>query len=91
MAGSGSKTNMDGYMYNCKNVAWPLNTACSRAPAPRLCPYAYNDMSFGSQHPGGCHFAMTDGSVQFVREDIALDVLKSLASRKSADNSDNQF
>lgn len=28
----------------------------------------FNDMSFGSNHPGGCHFLMADASVQFIAE-----------------------
>jgi prepilin-type processing-associated H-X9-DG protein len=94
MAGSGSKKNMDGFVYQCKNIWWPINTACRYAQIDnpnRPCPYAGNDVSFGSMHPGGCHFAMCDGSVQFVREEIALSILKSLASRKSADASETPF
>jgi prepilin-type N-terminal cleavage/methylation domain-containing protein/prepilin-type processing-associated H-X9-DG protein len=90
MAGSGSKKNMDGFVYQCKNIWSPINTACSRLPAAP-CPYAYNDMSFGSMHPGGCHFAMADGSVQFVREEIAIEILKSFASRKSSESFDSTF
>jgi hypothetical protein len=44
-------------------------------------------MSFGSAHHGGCYFAICDGSVQFVREDVDLNgVLKPLASRKSGES-----
>ena len=85
--GGGSATNLDTYVYTAKNVYWPLNQACrnSADDPPGKCPYANNDMSFGSMHNGGCHFLLCDGSVQFIREDITLDVLKSLASRKSAE------
>ncbi len=34
-----------------------------------------------SYHPGGCHFAFADGSVQFVNEEIAQEVLWSLTTR----------
>jgi prepilin-type N-terminal cleavage/methylation domain-containing protein/prepilin-type processing-associated H-X9-DG protein len=37
--------------------------------------------SFRSAHPGGLNFAMADGSVRFVRENIALGVYRALASR----------
>ena len=90
--GGGSKTNLDTYVYTAKNIYWPLNTACRKAADdPRPCPYANNDMSYGSNHNGGCFFAMCDGSVQFVREDITLELLKSLASRKSAEVFDLAF
>ena len=36
---------------------------------------------FGSFHPGGCHFAMADGSVHFVSENTSLDVLQQLGVR----------
>jgi prepilin-type processing-associated H-X9-DG protein len=40
----------------------------------------FNDVSFGSQHPGGCQFAMADGSVMFVQQSINMDVYKATAS-----------
>jgi hypothetical protein len=71
------------FHYTSKNVRWPLNTAYRAEASQPASPYENNDMSFGSLHPGGCFFAMCDGSVQFVHEDILVAVLKSLASRKS--------
>jgi prepilin-type N-terminal cleavage/methylation domain-containing protein/prepilin-type processing-associated H-X9-DG protein len=45
-------------------------------------PYGnFNDGSFGSQHPGGTHFMMCDGSVHFVQENIDYATFLSLASR----------
>jgi len=37
--------------------------------------------AFASRHPGGVNFAFGDGHVQFVEENIALDVYHSLATR----------
>jgi prepilin-type N-terminal cleavage/methylation domain-containing protein/prepilin-type processing-associated H-X9-DG protein len=34
-----------------------------------------------SYHPGGCHFAMADGSVHFILAEISYDVLAALATR----------
>ena len=66
-----------------KNVANPLN---DYRFDPTLNQLNINDTSFGSRHASrGAHFVMADGSVQFVSEDIALDTLKSLASRKNAE------
>lgn len=36
---------------------------------------------FGSFHPGGCNFALTDGSVRFVSENIPLDTYQQLGAR----------
>ncbi len=40
-----------------------------------------NDVSFGSNHPGGCHFLLGDGSVHFLSENTQLRILQALASR----------
>jgi prepilin-type N-terminal cleavage/methylation domain-containing protein/prepilin-type processing-associated H-X9-DG protein len=45
----------------------------------------FNNVSFGSQHTGGCHFAMCDGSARFVSENIDIGVYKSLASRNGGE------
>ncbi len=58
-------------MAGCRNVQNAINT-----------PYngIFNDISFGSQHLGGAHFLLGDGSVRFVRETVALVVYKATAS-----------
>jgi prepilin-type N-terminal cleavage/methylation domain-containing protein/prepilin-type processing-associated H-X9-DG protein len=40
-----------------------------------------NVYSFRSNHPGGLQFAMADGSVHFIRENININVYRALASR----------
>jgi prepilin-type N-terminal cleavage/methylation domain-containing protein len=56
----------------CRNVATGINTHSIAI---------FNDMAFGSQHPGGTHFAAGDGSVRFVSERVNLGVYLSAASR----------
>lgn len=71
------------WTYNSKNVHWPLKVAGERQSDPSLKAPGYenNDTSMGSNHPGGCHIAMGDGSARFVDEATDLEVLKLLASR----------
>src|SRR5262249_20087962 len=40
----------------------------------------FNDIAFGSMHPGGCHFTMADGSTRFVAETIGLAQYKAAGS-----------
>ncbi|MEM8947161.1 MAG: DUF1559 domain-containing protein [Planctomycetota bacterium] len=62
------------WMYTAKNVGYTINGG--DRPGPNR-----NDIGFGSEHPGGCHFAFTDGSVSFFSENIELRVLFNLATR----------
>lgn len=52
-------------------------------------PIDFNDASFGSAHPAGTHFLFCDGSVDFLADQTALNVLFALASRSGADANGN--
>ena len=39
------------------------------------------ETGFSSHHPGGCHFLFCDGSVQFLSENMDLEILKALTTR----------
>ncbi len=76
-------------VYQSKNVRWSMNQdindLCYRGTY-RTCPSGstslkFNDAEFGSRHPGGAHFALADGSVQFVSGSIELTILQNLATR----------
>jgi len=43
--------------------------------------FRFYDAGFSSFHPGGCHFAMADGSANFFSENIHHDVLVALTTR----------
>ncbi|MEN6496847.1 MAG: DUF1559 domain-containing protein [Thermoguttaceae bacterium] len=45
----------------------------------------FNSVSFGSQHPGGCNFALADASVRFVSENVDMDIYRATASRESGE------
>jgi prepilin-type N-terminal cleavage/methylation domain-containing protein len=46
----------------------------------------FNDVSFGSEHPGGCMFVRCDGAVRFVSQNVDLGVYKATASRDGAES-----
>jgi prepilin-type N-terminal cleavage/methylation domain-containing protein/prepilin-type processing-associated H-X9-DG protein len=69
--------------YNADNIAYSMRTAYWADP-PR--PYPMNDTSLGSEHPGGTHVGMADGSVQFLSEEMPLDLLRALATCTHGDN-----
>lgn len=73
-------SNGQALSYSAKNVAYPLNSL-----SIDLTYNEWNDVSFGSDHPAGAHFAFADGSVHFITENIELSLLKAAASRKSGE------
>lgn len=48
-------------------------------PVPAQMPY--NDILWGSSHPGGVHFALSDGAVRFFDDGVDMQVLLAMASR----------
>jgi prepilin-type processing-associated H-X9-DG protein len=46
----------------------------------------YNDMPFGSMHPGGMNAAFGDGSVRFVNQNISMVTYRALASRDQGES-----
>jgi prepilin-type N-terminal cleavage/methylation domain-containing protein/prepilin-type processing-associated H-X9-DG protein len=90
-----SKTFLVGEDLPRHNIwaSWPYanNAYGTCAIPPNIVPedktWQYESYSFRSDHPGGLNFAMADGSVHFVSEDVDLDVYRSLATR----NGDERF
>lgn len=86
---------------SCKNVdpRYPINADLNvvgyyrahadqdRPPVAETAPrtIAYNDLPFGSFHPGGAHFSFVDGSVHFVSDSIDLAAYAALASRNGGE------
>ncbi|MEO2045933.1 MAG: DUF1559 domain-containing protein [Pirellulales bacterium] len=77
-----------------RNIRYPINAKHEvfgyykydrDAPADATKTILRNDLFFGSLHPGGAHFAMVDGSVQFFDESIDFVVFEDLASRNGGE------
>lgn len=65
------------FMAPCKNLANQINSDQTSL---------FNDMSYGSNHPNGCMFGMVDGSVKFVAQTTAYNVLLSSASMNGGES-----
>jgi prepilin-type N-terminal cleavage/methylation domain-containing protein/prepilin-type processing-associated H-X9-DG protein len=46
---------------------------------------SYNDLPFGSFHPGGANFSLVDGSVQFIHQEITVEAYLAMASKNGAE------
>jgi len=85
------------YMHATKNVRYPINAdpaefgyfQLDRArPAGEPATLRQNDFYFGSDHAGGAFFAMLDGSVHFLADDLELSLFRDLATRAGAEVTD---
>ena len=61
---------------SAKNVIWPINSDEQTANA-----YKFNDLFFGSEHPGGAQFVFADGSTHFINDAIDMTAYRALATR----------
>jgi prepilin-type N-terminal cleavage/methylation domain-containing protein/prepilin-type processing-associated H-X9-DG protein len=89
-----SWTRLDTGSYRSwvRGFAWNSDSTCSKnvTNAMNIQTYTttgtYNDVSMGSNHPGGCNVAFGDGSVRFLSATVDLNnVLKPLASRNGGE------
>ena len=62
-----------------KNIRFGLNSAAYDVPS------RFNNVSFGSEHPGGTQFVFCDGAVRLFADTTPLDVLQKLASRNGGE------
>jgi prepilin-type processing-associated H-X9-DG protein len=67
-----------------KNITYPINSTDYHSGNN------FNDISMGSNHPGGAQFLLTDGSVAFLSENIDFPLYLALASRASKENAQVQ-
>jgi prepilin-type N-terminal cleavage/methylation domain-containing protein len=84
-----------GVVYNAKNIRWPIRQENYLEPdGSQLAGKTYvplTETSLGSEHPGGLHLAMSDGSANFISDEIDITILRAMASRKSEDSYDSPF
>jgi hypothetical protein len=72
----GSIGTPDCWSCGAKNVALPINNQTVTL---------FNDIAFGSEHPGGAQFVKVDGSTSFLAQSIDFNLYLSLASRDGAE------
>ena len=90
-----------GVVFNIKTVRWGINARKNAEPDGTEDPVKAADYvngyvplteeSLGSNHPGGTHLGMCDGSAGFVSDEIELTVLRRMASRGSEDPYESPF
>ena len=64
-------------LLSSRNLLFPINSKLPGGTSPPR----HNEIAMGSQHPGGCQFAMTDGSARFVSETIEQSLYLATGSR----------
>jgi prepilin-type N-terminal cleavage/methylation domain-containing protein/prepilin-type processing-associated H-X9-DG protein len=87
-----------GYVFNTKTIRWGINARKNAEPDGSEDPAKVSDYvplteeSLGSNHPGGAHVGMCDGSANFISEEVDVEgVLRRMASRASGDNYQSPF
>jgi hypothetical protein len=63
--------------YGARNVTYPINS---------LAYSSRNDAPFGSNHAGGAHFVLGDGSARFVSENVDFKIYQAAASRQAGES-----
>jgi prepilin-type N-terminal cleavage/methylation domain-containing protein len=86
-------TSSFGFNFNAKVIRWGINERKYKEPEdvelPGVLYVPLIEESLGSFHPGGTHVGMSDGSTVFLKQDIDVDTLRRMASRKSEDMYDS--
>lgn len=83
---TGTSTANPSFVVSCRNITNAINSIFT---ANLIVPY--NDMPFGSMHPGGMNAAMGDGSIRFINQNIDMTTYRAIGSRDQGEviNSSN--
>ncbi len=73
------------YVDSLRSTENPMNTAVGLGGSEHGLEGYQTTGCFASRHPGGAQFSFGDGRVEFVSEDIALDVYRRTSTRAGAD------
>jgi prepilin-type N-terminal cleavage/methylation domain-containing protein/prepilin-type processing-associated H-X9-DG protein len=70
-------------VFAAKNIRWPINSSSTAlhydgGAGTDTC--LFNDLYFGSRHPGGAQFLFADGAVHFMAETLSLRIFQDLAT-----------
>jgi prepilin-type N-terminal cleavage/methylation domain-containing protein/prepilin-type processing-associated H-X9-DG protein len=74
------------FVVSCRNVTNGINAIFT---ANLIVPY--NDVPFGSMHPGGMNAAFGDGSVRFLRQSLSIGTYRALASKNGGEVIANDY
>jgi prepilin-type N-terminal cleavage/methylation domain-containing protein/prepilin-type processing-associated H-X9-DG protein len=89
IVGSTSLDDSRGWVFNAKNIRHGINREPFINEDGTDIPgsiAALTETSLGSNHPGGAHVGMCDGSAMFLRDEVEVEgVLRRMASRASED------
>jgi prepilin-type N-terminal cleavage/methylation domain-containing protein/prepilin-type processing-associated H-X9-DG protein len=75
-----SGSSFDMACFGLKNIRFGLKSSAFDSVTQQM-----NNVSFGSEHPGGTQFVFCDGAVRLFADTIPLDVLQKLASRNGGE------
>ncbi|MDR0337383.1 MAG: DUF1559 domain-containing protein, partial [Planctomycetaceae bacterium] len=64
----------------------PINYSKKRVQQDLSSDGIYNELNWGSNHPGGVHYAQGDASVRFVSETINVDIWLATSSMNGSEN-----
>ena len=78
---AGTIVGRPSFVVSCRNVTNPINSIFN---ANLIVPY--NDVPFGSMHPGGMNVCLGDGSVRFLSQNLSMSTYRALASRDQGES-----